>query len=384
MCVKLSAGPTLFRYAFMKTRTLYTLLALLCCCGSVEAQDYSTASPRSVKIGVIQSLTGIAAEDGRTVVQALQLAAHDIQSMGISSVELLIEDDASQSRNAVSAFKKLKAGQVEGIIGATWDFTTNALLPVSGQSETLLFNTSTLPESLGLEGAKGFGFINAVTASEEASAFRRFVKDGGFKRLVIVFANNSWGETQAAIYRSIAVAQGVEISDEIRSSTYDANEWGLLASRIKQRGPDLVLLLLNRSDLEMFLRKSNELELKAAFFASKNLYDAFRVSRNASVFERVCFTYPLEQLQSEREFRRKYEDKFGEEPRIYADTSYDALFILVKGVLLSRRENRPLRDALRRIEHDGLAGHYKYSQTFSFSLGSSSLVCVKDGNIALK
>lgn len=44
----------------------------------------------SLKVGVVQSLTGIASADGTTVVQALRLAANDLKNSGVS-VELLIE-----------------------------------------------------------------------------------------------------------------------------------------------------------------------------------------------------------------------------------------------------------------------------------------------------
>ena len=62
--------------------------------------------PGLVKIGVIQSLTGFAAEDGKTVVQSLQLAAEDINARGSYHVQLLVEDDGTQTKNTVSAFEK--------------------------------------------------------------------------------------------------------------------------------------------------------------------------------------------------------------------------------------------------------------------------------------
>lgn len=82
-----------------------------------------SACAESLKVGVAQSLTGIAYEDGTTVVRALRLAASDLQKTG-TSVELLIEDDATSPKKTVAAYQRLKAEGVGVIFGATWDFTT--------------------------------------------------------------------------------------------------------------------------------------------------------------------------------------------------------------------------------------------------------------------
>ena len=104
--------------------TTLILLLLSCSCAYAE-------SAAKLKIGVIQSLTGMAAEDGKTVVQALELAAADIKQQTGTEVELVVEDDQTVSKNSVSAFQKLSAAVPDAIIAATWDFTTNPLLPMA-------------------------------------------------------------------------------------------------------------------------------------------------------------------------------------------------------------------------------------------------------------
>ena len=62
--------------------------------------SYCFAEPdRPFRVGVIQSLSGLAAEDGKTVVQALTFAAEKIRSEpGSPGIELLIEDDQTIPR----------------------------------------------------------------------------------------------------------------------------------------------------------------------------------------------------------------------------------------------------------------------------------------------
>ena len=360
---------------------LFVNLSLTCL---EEAFAQAAQSSAVIKIGVIQSLTGIAAEDGKTVVQALGLAADDINSQGKQKVELLIEDDGSQSKNSVTALEGLARRGVDIVMGATWSFTTNPLLALAARKHLVVFNTSTLSECLSLPEAGGFGFSNTVAATQEALPFETFLASHHFSNGTIVFTNNSWGETQLAVYRSIMAKLGVTVLDELRSTTYDANEWDAFVVKIKQRKADLVVLLLNKNDLEVFLRKAGDLGLKTSFFASKNAYDALRNTPSKHLFNGVCFTYPLEQLGRESDFRARYKNKFGEDARIYADNTYDALFIAVKGVEEARKRNIGLRDALRDVEYSGIVGSYKYAEGKSFSAGTSSLVCVRDGEVRLQ
>lgn len=344
--------------------------------------------PDSIKVGVIQSLSGIAAEDGKTVVQALKLAADDINSKGQIKLELLIEDDGTQPKNSVAALKSLIQQQVQVVIGATWDFTTNAILsvlsimPIKGP---LVFNTSTLPESISLSPLNGYGFfINAITAADEAAVFNDFLAKRKANKMAVVFANNSWGETQLKAYKDIATKHGVAVVYEGRSSSYDTNEWNTFVSRIKQKKVDIVVLLLNKNDLEVFLRRAGELGLKSSFFASKNLFDALRSSTSKETFNGTCFTYPLDRLEKEVDFRSRYRSAFGEDARIYADNTYDALFIIARAAEDSKKRGIALQDALRSVKYDGVVGRYEFSEAKSFSTGNSSLVCVHNGEARLE
>ena len=347
--------------------------------------SYCFAEPdRPFRVGVIQSLSGLAAEDGKTVVQALTFAAEKIRSApGSSGIELLIEDDQTIPRNAVSAWQKLHSQQVDAVIGATWDFTTNPLLPLAARDQRVLFATSTLPESLDLKNAGEYGFINAISALSEAQPFAQFLDVYTPASLSLVYANNSWGESQRQVYRAVALQKGIRLVDEVKPATYDANEWAQIVPRLKASSPELVLLLLNRSDIRVFLKRALEIGFAARFFASKNAYDTFRLEEGKSFLEGLCFTYPLKRMQGQSEFFADYQKRFGEAPRIYADTSWDALFILHRAYLKSKRENVKLADALRSVSYDGLAGRYTYDPQRSFSTGGSSLVCVRHGQVSL-
>lgn len=347
------------------------------------AEVRALSSEGVFKIGVVQSLTGIAAEDGVNIVRSLRLAAEEINANEALQVELVIEDDQSASKNSVAAFNKLAAQGIHAVIGATWDFTTNPLLPLARREKIVVFSTSTLPEALNLKEADGFGFVNAISVQAEARPFEAFIKRHEIKKAIIIFANNPWGLTQLDAYSNLAGRHGVSVLEKVSPSQYDINEWREIVPRIKTLKPEAVVLLLNKADLQTFLRRAKELDLQARFFASKNLWDALRLSQGREEFEGVCCTYPFEQMMGQKDFTARFRQQYKDEARIYADNSYDALFILHKAFQLSQAQKINLADALRTTEYQGLAGRYQYDALKSLSLGTSSLVCISNGRPAL-
>lgn len=340
-------------------------------------------APEKLRVGVIQSLTGIAAQDGQTVTRAVRLAAKDIKEQTGREIELLIEDDQTSSKGAVSAFQKLVTQQPHAIVGATWDFTTNPLLPMALQKRIVLFTTSTFPEALELDKAGGYGFANAISARQEAAPFKRFLRPGKDKTVGIAYANNSWGETQRHAYAEIAREAGLRIVDEVKPADYDQNDWREFALRMKAKNPDLVLLLLNKNDVIVFLRRAREISLNARMFVSPHGYEIFHKPESKPLLEGACFSYPLEQMEKGQAFAARYEREFGEPSRMHADSSYDALFILQKAFALSVERGMELNEALRVTQHEGIVGEYSFEPQRSFSLGRSSLVCVEGGKLRI-
>jgi branched-chain amino acid transport system substrate-binding protein len=97
------------------------------------------------KVGAVLSLTKGAAVYGVTQQNGLQLAAEEVNAAGKVSIELVIEDDASDPQTGITAFQKLiNQDKVAAIIGPTLSNTAassdpkaqEAGVPVLGVSNT--------------------------------------------------------------------------------------------------------------------------------------------------------------------------------------------------------------------------------------------------------
>lgn len=361
------------------TRRIILLLLAFLLVPSPAARAQTAAKP-VLKIGLIQSLTGIGAEDGKTALQAATLAAEDLNMNGTPQVTLLVEDDATDPKKTVTAFRKLMTEHVDLIVGATWSFTTNSIVPLAGQNKVSLLSTTTLPESIDFSPGAGFAYSDAIGLPAQEKAIRAFLtRIVPAKRVAVISVDNTWGEAQRRFYSELLQAAGVEIVDTVKSVSFDVNDWSAIIPRIKAKDADLVLLLLNKGDLDVFIRKAREQRLQTAFYASYHFYDTLKLSSFKDIFEGVCFPYPLERRSVQAEFIKRYQSRFGEEPRIFADSSYDALFLAAKAFETARSRKISLNDALRETDFEGLGGRYHYSPQSTFSTGECSLVCVRNG-----
>ena len=114
-----------------------------------------TAEGAPFKLGIVQSLTGIAAEDGQNTMRALQLWALQANSSS-PRVELLVEDDRSIPRDTVSAYQKLKEQGAEAFVVGPYGFTTESVIPLAGRDGIPILNSSGLLESFSTSGSNGF------------------------------------------------------------------------------------------------------------------------------------------------------------------------------------------------------------------------------------
>ena len=370
---KITLAPNYFLY-------FQVIIALTITLAPVLAQ--TRASENSpFKVGVIQSLTGIAAEDGLNTIRALQLAAKELNAKNSTKIELIIEDDQSQGKEAASAFNRLAASKVEAVIGATWSFTTNAIIPLAKMHSLVTINTSSVPEALPLKQGGGYAFCNGISVATEDAPFREFLKIKKPTTIALISTGTSWGEIHRQACRKIATEEGITIVDDFQSEQILEGDWLNAVTKIRSKKPEAVVLLLNKEDINNFLRRAKEQRFSPQVFASKNILDAFRLAENKSIYEGICFTYNQDLLKPENSFTEKFKSQFSETPRIYADNSYDALFLLHQAFKTARETNKPLRDALEQSTYQGVAGEYRYFLNTSFATGQMSLLCVKNGSI---
>lgn len=347
--------------------------------------SFSQENPQlKLKIGAIQSLTGIALEDGNTTVKALQMGVDEINKVGKTQIELIVEDDETDPAKSVTAYKSLISKKVDVIIGPTWSFTVNAVLPLVAKDKIVLFNTSTIPESMNLEQSQGYAFTTAASVKEYGKTFSKYLERNKIKTTTIFYANNTWGEAQLHEYKEVLAGHDVKVLEEISSTNFDINDWRAQLPKAKTKNADLWLLLLNKGDVDTIIRRAREIGVGSKFFASYHIADALRITSDLKAYEGTCYPYPSAQLESNENFVIRYQNKYGTKPLVFSDNSYDTLFLIVKAFEKSKAESISLKEAVLQTKIRGVVGNYSFDPKLSFSSGTADLVCVEDGKSVVR
>jgi branched-chain amino acid transport system substrate-binding protein len=336
---------------------------------------------KTFRLGVIQSLSGIAAEDGHSALNGIQLAVDKINSATPGAIELLVEDDQTSPKVTVSAYDRLAAKNAAAIIGPTWDFLVRAIIPKIGQGKIPVISATMPHETVDAAAAQGRIFFTGTSVAAEAEAYKQYLKERHPSSAVILYPSNGWGEVQEQVYRKISEDNGVKIVGSHKNSDISGGEWETVLPRVKAEKAELILLLLNKDDISLIAKRLTELEIKSALFSSRNGFAAASDKANLRYLEDICFTYPLKELEGNKDFIEQYKTRYNTAPLQYTDSAYDSVFLLHDAFLCGSREHRPISDCLRNTSFNGVQGQYKYSEKNSLSIGSSSLVCIKDGKL---
>src|SRR6186997_2866003 len=150
----------------------------------------------TIKVGVIQPLTGAFAASGTYVVNGAKIAADEINAKGGilgKKLELVIEDNKSNPTEAAAVAEKLiTSDKVPVLMGAWGSSLTLAVMPKLMEYETpMVVETS----SSGKITTTGNPYIFRIspTSEMEAKAFQPLAAKLGIKKADFLNTNNDFG-----------------------------------------------------------------------------------------------------------------------------------------------------------------------------------------------
>ncbi len=320
-------------------------------------KEKGTTVQEPIKIGAVLPLTGIAAIAGEAELNGIQLAVEEInKSGGINGkqIKLIVEDDHSQPKDTVSAINKLlSVDHVVALIGGTWDFLANAAIPVIDRKQIVLITPSAMPDTL--EATSSYLFTTHPPVSINKVAFEKYLsrfKDG---KIVTIVSNNLWGLVHAHTFKRAIDATGNRLVKPVILPNFDNNDIQRELSLIKDLQPDAILAAVNFGDMVNLLKKRNALNIKVALLVEQKVIGIYaKGDLSASLLDDVTvFRYS----SPKESFITSYRGRYGSNPQEYADTAYDAVYVLK--LALERSTN--LIEGLHAIDnYDGASGLIRY------------------------
>lgn len=223
------------------------------------------AVAETIKIGVNEPLTGAVAASGNYVTDGARIAADEINASGGilgKQVELIIEDNKSNPKEAVSAAEKLIVKDEVPVMMGAWSSTyTLAVMPkLMEYGVPMVVETS----SSGKITTSGNPWIFRIspTSEMEARAFSGKVGELGIEKANFLVVNNDWGRGAGAEFAEMLKEKGIEVGV---TETMDAKATDLSAqlASIKAAGGDTLFVTTGVEQLTLVLKQAKEQQLDA-------------------------------------------------------------------------------------------------------------------------
>lgn len=185
--------------------------------GGCEASTEATKD-NVVRIGTLNSFSGVGSNLGRTARAAIEVAADDFNAFLVTagsemSVELDSGDTQSNPTQAMQLMEEMADRGIKIIVGPQTSSEALALLPRANELGVLLLSPSAVAKTLSIPNDNLFRMVTDVTVQGEANA--EYLKSEGITHLVVVRTSEVWGTDLTTATRTRFEANGGAIVSEI-------------------------------------------------------------------------------------------------------------------------------------------------------------------------
>lgn len=328
-----------------------------------------------VRIGAIASTTGLAQEQGTNWLNGALMARDELEKSGLH-IELFVENDQTNPASAVTAFHALASSRrVSALLGGTWDFLAEPLYPLVDRSK-MPFITMTNPVELMPPVARHskYIFTNALGMKATKAALRKFFLVQKPKRIALLTPAFAFTLAHATVVKELAQELHIEIvfSEE---PSYDDVKASLktMVTRLAKSGADTVCVFFSYEFLEMLTREMSVQRVDLTLVTSQHLDAAWKLARDKSPYRRAFGVYPAVKNEG---FKRRYSERFGTPPPVYAAEGYDALTVLAQA--LSKGVNFASPKSTLSVE--GVLGTYRFpAQSTEIGGGDAVVMTTMNG-----
>lgn len=330
-----------------------------------NAGEETTAAPAegSIKIGVLQSLTGDLGAYGGPMSDGMKLAAKQINENGGllgKKLELLVEDDQTNNVAAVDAANKLvKVDKVPAIVGDTGSGQSMSIIDITTKSGVLQISSSNTGTEFTTYNDSDLYFRTAPSDTLQGTAMARLAKERGYKTVSTIVINNPYGVGFEEVFVKAFEADGGKVLERIR---YDPSQtiFDSEVQKIAASSPQFVMMVSYPETGSLILRTAYEKGtltntpwLLSEGLKAENLAElAGKDSTGKYIVAGLQGLAPDENAGGAAydAFRARYKEEYGKEPGIYCTNSYDALAVVALAIEQAKSATgRAIADNIRSV-----------------------------------
>jgi len=321
----------------------------------------------TVKIGLIQPLTGSVAYNGTTDVDGVKLALGEVNAKGGvlgKKVEVITEDGQCKPANTVNAAEKLiQRDKVVAIIGAFCSSATAAIMPVAQSNKIPLVTGVSSAANLTEKGNPWFFRATETDALLAKSFAKILVNQLKLKKVAYIGVNDDFGRGSVDEFEKQMSALGAKtvMKEYFEHGTTD---YYTLLTKLKASGADGAFVSAETQDGSTLVKQKAELGLTTKVFGvgSWATADFMKLAGNAAngIYAAVPYASTMDSPKNQA-FVKAYEAAYKVAPGKYSAAGYNSLHILVDAIARAKStEADKIRQALHQTNYEGPNGHFQF------------------------
>jgi branched-chain amino acid transport system substrate-binding protein len=355
-----------------------------------------------IKIGVIEPLSGPVAASGNYVRMGAEIARDWINARGgVNSrkIELVIEDNKSDPKEAASAAEKLIVrDKVPAIMGAWGSSMTLAAMPKLEEYGVPMVVETSSASSVTKRG-NPWVFRISPPSEMEALGLEQYVDKLGVKKADFLAVNTDWGRGAIQAFGDMLKKHGVQVgaAEFMEQSATDMNAQ---LTKIKGTGGDTLFLTTAVEQITLVLRQGQEQRLQRKVVTTGGSSSPTQLIKQAGAaaegsYHIVFFMPWFPEAMPDGKLAKAFVDEWTKRGHPFEGLTegfrgHDGVATIVEAVKLAGKdEPKAVRDALWKVSFTGLNGPIKFEKDgpagkeSGQSKPSIFVVQVRDGKVAL-
>ncbi|MBM4440121.1 MAG: ABC transporter substrate-binding protein [Candidatus Rokubacteria bacterium] len=355
-----------------------------------------------IKIGVIQPLSGPVAASGNYVRMGAEIARDWINQRGGvlgRQVQLLIEDNKSDPKEAATAAEKLIVkDKVPVIVGAWGSSMTLAAMPkLEEYGVPMVVETS----SAATITKRGNPWIFRISPPSEMEALglEKYLKDLGVKKADFLAVNTDWGRGAVGAFGDILKKSGahVGLAEFMEQSATDMNAQ---LTKVKAGDADTLFVTTAVEQITLVLRQAQEQRLTRKIVTTGGSSSPSQLIKQAGPAAEgsyhILFFLPwFPEAMPDGKLAKAFVDEWNKRGHPFDGLTegfrgHDGVLTAAEGIKAAGRPDpKAVRDALWKVQLMGVNGPIKFEKDgpagkeSGQSKPSIFIVQIKDGKIAL-
>ena len=331
-----------------------------------------TSWAKTVRIGLMCPLTGSWASEGQDMKQIVELLAAETNKAGGidgAQVEIVIEDDGGDPRQAALAATRLTTKEISAVIGTYGSSVTEASQNIYAESGILQVATGSTAIRLSEKKLPLF-FRTCPRDDEQGMVAAKALTGLGYAKIAILHDNTSYAKGLADEAKSLLEKGGKTIA------FYDAltpgeRDYNAILTKLKSAAPDVIFFTGYYPEAGMLLRQKMEMGWNVPMIGgdATNNPDLVKIAGNKAAEGFMFLSPPVPadlDTPEAKKFMEDYKAKYGNAPgSVWAVLAGDAYRVIAEAIAKAKTtEGDKLAAYLKNEMKDfsGLTGKISFNE----------------------